>query len=63
MRDEPEPTRARLSRDDIVKTAIRVLDREGLDKFSMRMMAAELDAAATSALYWRIATKIGRAHV
>ncbi|WP_134110136.1 TetR/AcrR family transcriptional regulator [Kribbella pratensis] len=57
LRDEPEPTRARLSRDDIVRTAIRVLDREGLDRFSMRMMAAELDAAATSALYWRIATK------
>ncbi|MFI5690921.1 TetR/AcrR family transcriptional regulator [Kribbella sp. NPDC051586] len=57
LRDEPEPTRARLSREDIVRTAIRVLDREGLDKFSMRMMAAELDAAATSALYWRIATK------
>lgn len=57
LRDEPEPTRARLSRADIVTTAIQVLDREGLDKFSMRRMAAELDAAATSALYWRIATK------
>jgi AcrR family transcriptional regulator len=57
LRDEPEPTRARLSREDIVKTAIRVLDREGLDTFSMRMMAAELGAAATSALYWRIANK------
>jgi AcrR family transcriptional regulator len=46
-----------LSRDDIVLTAIKVLDREGLDTFSMRMMAAELGTAATSALYWRIATK------
>ena len=57
LRDEPEPTRARLSREDIVRTAIHVLDREGLDTFSMRMMAAELGAAATSALYWRIANK------
>ncbi|GAA1134505.1 TetR/AcrR family transcriptional regulator [Kribbella jejuensis] len=57
LRDEPEPTRNRLSRDDIVATAIRVLDRDGLDAFSMRAMAAELGTAATSALYWRIATK------
>ncbi|TDW17566.1 TetR/AcrR family transcriptional regulator [Kribbella kalugense] len=57
LRDEPEPTRARLSREDIVRTAIQVLDREGLDTFSMRRMAAELGAAATSALYWRIANK------
>ncbi|HWD80948.1 MAG TPA: TetR/AcrR family transcriptional regulator [Kribbella sp.] len=57
LRDEPEPTRNRLSRDDIVAAAIRVLDRDGLDAFSMRAMAAELGTAATSALYWRIATK------
>lgn len=57
LRDEPEPTRSRLSREDIVATAIRVLDRDGLDTFSMRVMAAELGTAATSALYWRIANK------
>jgi AcrR family transcriptional regulator len=57
LRDEPEPTRTRLSRDDIVRTAIKVLDREGLDTFSMRVMATELGTAATSALYWRIANK------
>lgn len=57
LRDEPEPTRNRLSREDIVAAAIRVLDRDGLDTFSMRSMAAELGTAATSALYWRIATK------
>jgi AcrR family transcriptional regulator len=57
LRDEPEPTRAQLSREDIVAAAIRVLDRDGLDTFSMRVMAAELGTAATSALYWRIATK------
>src|SRR5216117_3552874 len=57
LREEPPPTRARLSREDIVEAAIRVLDRDGLDTFSMRAMAAELGTAATSALYWRIATK------
>ena len=57
LRDEPEPTRTRLSRGDIVRTAIKVLDRVGLDTFSMRVMAAELGTAATSALYWRIANK------
>ncbi|MDX2974036.1 TetR/AcrR family transcriptional regulator [Kribbella solani] len=57
LRDEPEPTRAPLTRAEIVTTAIRLLDRDGLDRFSMRTMAAELGTAATSALYWRIATK------
>jgi AcrR family transcriptional regulator len=44
-----------LSRDDIVRTAVRVLDRDGLDPFSMRLVASELGDAATSSLYWRIA--------
>jgi AcrR family transcriptional regulator len=57
LREEPSSTRAPLSRDDIVLAAIKVLDREGLDTFSMRRMATELGTAATSALYWRIATK------
>lgn len=57
LREDPPPTRAPLSRDDIVLAAIKVLDRDGLDSFSMRVMAAELGTAATSALYWRIATK------
>lgn len=46
-----------MSRDDIVRTAIELLDRDGLDKLSMRRMAAELGTAATSALYWRVANK------
>jgi AcrR family transcriptional regulator len=44
-----------LSRDDIIRTAVRVLDRDGLDPFSMRLVASELGDAATSSLYWRIA--------
>jgi AcrR family transcriptional regulator len=57
LRADPATTRAPLSRDDIVRTAVKVLDRDGLDTFSMRRMAAELGTAATSALYWRIANK------
>ena len=57
LREQPPPTRAQLSRDDIVAAAIKVLDRDGLDVFSMRGMAAELGTAATSALYWRVANK------
>jgi AcrR family transcriptional regulator len=57
LRDEPEATRAPLSREDIVRMAIKVLDRKGLEAFSMRVMARELGTAATSALYWRIANK------
>jgi AcrR family transcriptional regulator len=56
LRPEPEATNSpRLSRDDIVRTAVRVLDRDGLDPFSMRLVASELGDAATSSLYWRIA--------
>jgi AcrR family transcriptional regulator len=57
LRPDPAATRVPLSRDDVVRTAVKVLDRDGLDAFSMRRMAAELGTAATSALYWRIASK------
>lgn len=57
LRAEPSGTRAPLSRDDIVRAAIGILDREGLEKLSMRRMATELGTAATSALYWRVANK------
>lgn len=57
LRADPAETRAPLSRDDIVRAAIEILDRDGLEKLSMRRMAAELGTAATSALYWRVANK------
>ncbi|WP_432942891.1 TetR/AcrR family transcriptional regulator [Kribbella sp. CA-253562] len=57
LRAEPAPTRAPLDRKDIVLTALKILDRDGLQQLSMRRLAAELGAAATSALYWRVATK------
>jgi AcrR family transcriptional regulator len=47
-----------LTRDSIVATAIRVLDAEGLDGFSMRRVADELDTGAAS-LYWHVGSKDG----
>jgi AcrR family transcriptional regulator len=48
--------RAPLTRDEIVDCAIRLLDREGPDAFSMRRLGQELDAGATS-LYWHVRSK------
>lgn len=45
-----------LDRDKIVETSIRMLDAEGLAKFSMRKLAAELNVTAMS-VYWYVDTK------
>ncbi|MEU1467248.1 TetR/AcrR family transcriptional regulator [Streptomyces sp. NPDC005761] len=57
------PSRARksdqpagLDRDRITAATVRLLDAEGLAKFSMRRLAAELDVTAMS-LYWYVDTK------
>ncbi|QGZ50009.1 TetR family transcriptional regulator [Streptomyces sp. QHH-9511] len=47
---------AGLDRDRIVAASIRMLDEEGLAKFSMRRLAAELNVTAMS-LYWYVDTK------
>src|SRR5215211_5916371 len=47
-----------LTREAIVTAAIRVLDAEGLDRFSMRRIAEELDTGAAS-LYWHVGSKDG----
>jgi AcrR family transcriptional regulator len=47
-----------LTREAIVTAALRVLDREGLDGFSMRRVAEELDTGAAS-LYWHVGSKNG----
>ena len=56
----PEPTSAAarepLTRDQIVAVAIRLIDEEGLDAFSMRRLGKELGAGATS-LYWHVKNK------
>ncbi|MGP3636095.1 TetR/AcrR family transcriptional regulator [Streptomyces sp. 24-1644] len=57
------PSRARrsespvgLDRNRITEATVRLLDAEGLAKFSMRRLAAELDVTAMS-LYWYVDTK------
>lgn len=57
------PARARkadqpagLDRDRITAATVRLLDAEGLAKFSMRRLAAELNVTAMS-LYWYVDTK------
>ncbi|MFF1645134.1 TetR/AcrR family transcriptional regulator [Streptomyces sp. NPDC058240] len=61
--DRRTPSRTRkpdqaagLDRDRITATSVRLLDAEGLAKFSMRRLAAELDVTAMS-LYWYVDTK------
>ncbi|MEV5413711.1 TetR/AcrR family transcriptional regulator [Thermopolyspora sp. NPDC052614] len=45
-----------LSREQIVREAIALLDAEGLDALSMRRLAARLASGATS-IYWWVASK------
>ncbi|MBE1557231.1 TetR/AcrR family transcriptional regulator C-terminal domain-containing protein [Nonomuraea africana] len=45
-----------LTRDQIVRAALEILDAEGLDALSMRKLGAKLGAGATS-LYWHVANK------
>ncbi len=45
-----------LSREAIVRKALEVLDEHGMQKLSMRKLAAELGAAPMS-LYWHVPTK------
>jgi AcrR family transcriptional regulator len=47
---------AGLSRDEIVRAAIKVADAEGADAISMRRIAREVNAG-TMSLYWHIASK------
>jgi TetR/AcrR family transcriptional regulator, tetracycline repressor protein len=47
-----------LTREAIVEAALGVLDAEGLDRFSMRRVADELDTGAAS-LYWHVGSKDG----
>src|SRR4051812_17856147 len=45
-----------LDRDRITEVTVRLLDAEGLAKFSMRRLAAELNVTAMS-VYWYVDTK------
>jgi AcrR family transcriptional regulator len=48
--------RTPLTREQIVQTAIELLDDEGLDGLNMRSLGKRLDAAAT-AVYWHVQSK------
>jgi AcrR family transcriptional regulator len=50
------PARETLSQEQIVKTAMEVLDSDGVSGLSMRKLAAKLGSGATS-LYWYVPTK------
>ncbi|RSN70429.1 TetR/AcrR family transcriptional regulator C-terminal domain-containing protein [Actinomadura sp. WAC 06369] len=56
LRGEPRPRRPRLSLERIVAAAVGLLDAEGVDGFSMRRLAARLDAG-TMSLYEYVAAK------
>ncbi len=56
FRDEERPRKPPLSRERIIQAAIALLDAEGMDGFSMRRLAARLDAG-TMSLYGYITTK------
>lgn len=47
-----------ITREAIVETALRLLDRDGLDELSMRKVADELGTGAAS-LYWHVGSKEG----
>jgi AcrR family transcriptional regulator len=51
------PARENLSREQIVRTAMELLDTEGLAGLSMRKLATKLGSGATS-LYWYVPTKV-----
>jgi AcrR family transcriptional regulator len=57
---ERKPRRGRepITRELVVETALRLLDRDGLDQLSMRRVAEELDTGAAS-LYWHVGSKDG----
>jgi AcrR family transcriptional regulator len=54
--DRPKPAGPGLSRESLVRAAVALLDAEGLERVSMRRVAAEL-GVTVGALYWYVATK------
>src|SRR5215218_4392986 len=58
MRSQPATeTRAPLSRERVLETAVTLVDRHGLEWLSMRKLADELRVAATS-LYYHVPNKV-----
>lgn len=52
----PRQERSTLTREQIVRHALELLDTEGIDALSMRKLAARLEAGTTS-LYWHVANR------
>lgn len=55
-REQRRPAKETLSRPQVVRAAIELLDSEGLAGLSMRKLADRLSAGATS-IYWHVETK------
>lgn len=55
-RPEPGARRARLTRDEIARAALRLADADGIEALSMRRVAAEL-GVGTMSLYYYVQTK------
>ncbi|WP_062348414.1 TetR/AcrR family transcriptional regulator C-terminal domain-containing protein [Herbidospora yilanensis] len=53
---KPRREQQGLSRDQIVRATVELLDAEGMEALSMRKLGARLGAGATS-LYWHVANK------
>ncbi|MEV4539172.1 TetR/AcrR family transcriptional regulator C-terminal domain-containing protein [Asanoa sp. NPDC049518] len=57
LRSDPSPrTRPALSRQRIVEAAVHLLDRDGIERLTMRSLAGHLSVTPT-ALYWHVKTK------
>ncbi|HEX6468090.1 MAG TPA: TetR/AcrR family transcriptional regulator C-terminal domain-containing protein [Streptosporangiaceae bacterium] len=56
VRERRRPARETLSRAQVVRAAVELLDEEGLAGLSMRKLADRLSAGATS-IYWHVETK------
>jgi AcrR family transcriptional regulator len=52
----PRKARSTLTREQIVRSALELLDAEGIEALSMRKLAARLETGATT-LYWHVANR------
>ncbi len=50
--DEPAATRERLTRERVVAAALAIVDRDGLEKFTMRALGRELGVDPMAAYHW-----------
>ena len=53
---QPRPRQVRVTRDEVVDTALELVEAEGVDRLTMRRLAAKLGVAVT-AIYWHVGDK------